>query len=371
MRDLDESLRAGPLRVRSVWTPERSERVARRALRRKRVIALSSALICAGACVGAAYGVVRVRAVVAGDAAPEARAVAGVRTLRFADGSIAEPFGPADELRVEEQTARRVRVRLTGSARFEVSPNRARSFEVRSGDVLVRVLGTAFSVDRRDARTRVGVEHGRVQVSWPGGSAILIGGELATFPPEPDNAAPIAAAPEVPADAAAVPDARAASGAQKGARTARDFRDWARRGEYARAYAALQAAGGGTGLASAADLMLAADVARLSAHPQAAIAPLRELCARYPKDKRAPVAAFTLGRVLLDDLGRAAEAADAFERAQALWPSGPLAEAALARAAEAWRRAQRSDRARVLAEEYVRRFPQGRHAAAMRAALTP
>jgi transmembrane sensor len=112
--------------------------------------------------------------------------------------------------------------------------------------------------------------------------------------------------------------------------------------------------------------MLAAAVARLSAHPGEAVAPLRKLCDAYPNDKRAPVAAFTLGRVLLDDLGRASEAAAVFEKARVLWPSGPLAEDALAREVEAWKRAGNTERVRTLAEQYLRQYPGGRHAATLR-----
>ncbi len=119
----------------------------------------------------------------------------------------------------------------------------------------------------------------------------------------------------------------------------------------------------------AADLMLAADVARLSAHPEDAVRPLRRVCERHPGDRRAPVAAFTLGRVLLDDLGRPSEAAVAFQKARALWPEGPLVEDALGREASAWDRAGRADTARAAAQDYVARYPQGRHSGAMRKIL--
>jgi hypothetical protein len=46
-----------------------------------------------------------------------------------------------------------------------------------------------------------------------------------------------------------------------------------------------------------ADLLAAADVARRSHDPKAAVAPLRRLVEHYPKDPRAPSAAFTLGWV--------------------------------------------------------------------------
>jgi transmembrane sensor len=120
----------------------------------------------------------------------------------------------------------------------------------------------------------------------------------------------------------------------------------------------------------AADLMLAADVARLSAHPAEAVGPLRLVCERHPGDRRAPVASFTLGRVLLDDLGQPAEAATWFRKAAVSWPSGPLAEDAMSREADAWDKAGRLDEARAAAEKYLRRYPSGRHAVEVRRILS-
>jgi TolA-binding protein len=118
-----------------------------------------------------------------------------------------------------------------------------------------------------------------------------------------------------------------------------------------------------------ADLIRAADAARSSGRPAHAVAPLRKLTLRYKSDARAPVAAFTLGRVLVEDLGRASEAADAFERARRLAPNGPLAPEALARQIDALSRARQSERARQLALQYLSRYPDGRHAARLRALI--
>ena len=104
------------------------------------------------------------------------------------------------------------------------------------------------------------------------------------------------------------------------------------------------------------DLLLAADVARLSHHSGQAVTPLRRLLASFPGDPRAPLAAFTLGRVLLDELGRPREAAEAFARAR----SGAMAEDALAREVEAWSRAGDSATARTRAELYLQLYPKGR-----------
>jgi hypothetical protein len=60
----------------------------------------------------------------------------------------------------------------------------------------------------------------------------------------------------------------------------------------------------------------------------------------FRSDPRAPLAAFTLGRVLLRELARPREAAAAFAQARALAPRGPFVEDALAREVEAWLQAR-------------------------------
>jgi ferric-dicitrate binding protein FerR (iron transport regulator) len=108
--------------------------------------------------------------------------------VRFADGSTAQLHGTASTLFTEEMSSERVRLRLAGGARFDVVPNRERSFIVANAQVVVRVLGTAFSVDPEGLRTRVTVERGRVQVMWRSGATILSAGETALFPPENEPA---------------------------------------------------------------------------------------------------------------------------------------------------------------------------------------
>jgi transmembrane sensor len=241
-------------------------------------------------------------------------------------------------------------------------PNHARTFEVHAGDVSVRVLGTAFVVERLGSSARVSVERGRVRVAWPGGEELLGVGEAGEFPPPPAPPAPPASA--LPAEA---PESEPPS-AEPPSTEPHVWRDLARRGEYVKAFAALRRTPNDV-RDEPADLLLAADVARLSSHPAQAVAPLRKVSERYPKDARAPVAAFTLGRVLLDDLGRASEAAAAFDLASRLWPSGPLAGDAMAREAEALKRAGQLPQARVIAQKYLALHPGGRHAASLHAML--
>ena len=101
--------------------------------------------------------------------------------------------------------------------------------------------------------------------------------------------------------------------------------------------------------------MLAADAARLSGHPASAVPYLRRMLRDYPSDVRGPVAAFTLGRVLLAELARPGEAADAFALSYRLAPAGPLAADALGPARSRPRARARAARAHRLNRGDVRR----------------
>jgi transmembrane sensor len=136
------------------------------------------------------------------------------------------------------------------------------------------------------------------------------------------------------------------------------FRAHARDREYASAYQLLVAQPGVVGV-SVGDLMLAADVARLSGHPAAAIPYLERVIRDHAGSGQAPLAAFTLGRIY-SGMGRDEQAAAAFSKASGLDPKGPLAEDALARRVEhAYRAGDRSG-ARRLAEQYLSTYPSGR-----------
>jgi transmembrane sensor len=114
------------------------------------------------------------------------------------------------------------------------------------------------------------------------------------------------------------------------------------------------------------DLLFAADVARLSGNPQLAVPRLERVVRAHAGDSRAPLAAFTLGRTLLDGLGRPREAADAFARARRLSPSGALAQDALAREVESWSRAGEASLAHQRALDYLKLYPGGRREKAVR-----
>ncbi|MEM9452689.1 MAG: FecR domain-containing protein [Myxococcota bacterium] len=259
-----------------------------------------------------------------------------VTPLQFRDGSAVIPDDEGSDLVIAEAGADLTRVELRrGGARFDVTPRLDRQFRVEMGLVTVDVLGTEFHCLRQDGRVTVEVIRGRVSVSWPGGSSLLRRGESGVFPP-------VAAEPS--------PERRAPA-SSSGAR----WRRLARKGEATAAYEALRA---GEAVANRAEeLMLAADVARKAGHPAAALPYLRRVVEEHPADSRAPLAAFTIGRIEFGR-GRYRKAAKHFARVREMGETS-LVEHALAREVEAWAAAGDEARAQRLARDYVSRYPQG------------
>jgi len=316
-------------------------------------------------------------------AAVVALAFAAIATLRSGDAGIARPtntdgaeslvigdgieatFSRSARVTVEEQSERRVVVTLgAGRAGFRVRHDPARLFRVEAGHVVVEDLGTTFEVDRDGSVVRVVVTEGSVEVTFPeaGGSrlrATLKAGESGAYPAAPGSSGTPSGDPAnaVPAGPAASADAsRAANPAPT-----TGWRELARGGKHGRAYDLLAPGGFSDVRDEPGDLLLASDTARLSNHPREAVNFLRKLLARHERDPRAPSAAFTLGWLLMQELGRPREAAAAFARAEALAPRGNLAEDAVARSVEAWHRAGDVARAKSEVKRYRTNYPRGRH----------
>ena len=222
----------------------------------------------------------------------------------------------------------------------------------------VRVVGTEFLVEPRGESTWVEVSRGKVEVSWGGDAGdhtAVAAGDSGLYPPAHAAAggARAVAAPK-PADAPA-PHGQPPKQAYRARVDGRDYRG---------AYAILAhnpALAGDT----VHELLVAADVSRLSDHPAAAVPYLQRILREHPRDERAPMAAFTLGRTL-SGLGRTREAMTTFGRVHSDWPRSPLAEDALVRQAEAAAAIGEDAAARGLAAQYDRDHPNGRRRAEVR-----
>jgi transmembrane sensor len=252
----------------------------------------------------------------------------------------------------------------SGTARFVVAPQHGRVVRISAGAVDVEVIGTAFSVARAAHEVEVAVTEGRVRVRVGPRDTLLSAGERGRFPLELASPPPPELRPAEEAAVADVPAPTPRAAPPKPPRRVVTWRALGEKGDFGHAWAAMQREGAPDD--EPGDLLRAADVARLSGHPAAALVPLRRVLSHFKSDPRASLAAFTLGRVLMDDLGNPREAAEAFLVAHALAPKSPLAPDALARAVEAQARAGDGEAARSTAEQFLTEFPQSGRVDAVR-----
>lgn len=258
-------------------------------------------------------------------------------SLALADGSEVALSAGA-EVEIREQSEQRVVVdQGAGEARYDVRPNRARSFVVQLGRVEVVVVGTRFRLAWAGEWVRVHVEQGRVRVNDGERQVELAAGEelrvLAVREGEPEARTH---EPEAPADA-----------------------------DEAVAEPRLPRVRSAPSVPSVTALLAAADAARESERLGEAARALGQIAALHAADPRVPSALFTLGRVERSR-GRHAAAASAFERCLQRAPRGPLAEDAMAEAAASWAAAGNQDKARAGAGRYLETFPGRSHTARMR-----
>jgi TolA-binding protein len=267
-------------------------------------------------------------------------ATVGSAVLRLADGSVARQ---ADGAHVEIEAidvGRTELLQTQGIVDYEIAPNPARRFVVRSRDVSVSVLGTIFRVDVEAQSVAVRVERGQVEVAQQERRVKLSAGEgitLETLDAPLERAASGGGSPAASPTIEASPRASAGPSA-----TPRDV------------------AKGDSPLA----LLDRADHARADRNLDDAAAALHELLQRYPNDTRVALAQFMLGRVE-SERGSNAEAARAFAACVARGPAGALAEDALAEWAAAQSRSGDPPGATATAKKYLATYPNGVHRRAM------
>jgi transmembrane sensor len=319
--------------------------------------------------------------------------------LSLSDGSHIQLYPGASLVPLETSATTFSLALRRGSAAFDVRPGGPRRWTVECGLATVEVIGTRFACERSPGRLRVRVEHGVVLVRserladraqrLAAGEALDIVDMTAAAPAPAPAMAPAYAPATAPAPAAAPATASATSPATArppvaapvatellgdpppsplaepaAAPSASAWRDLAVRGRHGEAFRALGPDGvhSESRRAGVDDLMALADVARLSGHPAAAVEPLERVLSEYSGEPQAPLAAFALGRLELDSLGRPERAARALERALALGIASSLREDVRARLVEALVRTGDRDAARAAAAAYAKEFPRGRHA---------
>lgn len=383
---IDDRLAQGPLRVRTLWDEDSTAALPRRTLelRRRRFVlrgVLTGAAV-AAACLLAWGGLrskeggsipsepLQTSSMPPGTSAIEPRQPGIVpsalgrqeaqggrlteKAIVLADGSeVATELPSRVELTLNTPHAVIVVVE-EGVASFFVSSAPERTFVVEARDLVLRPEGGSFEVHLEKARTGLLVHEGQVRLRVSQEERVLKAGSTHWFP----HVEGVSAKEEPASGRLGATDGKGELGGRDA--SASSWRVLAKKADYVGAYAAMTRHPETLGKSSA-ELMLAADVARWSQHPVAAAGLLQRVVAEYPADPVAPLAAFTRGRVLWENLGQISAAADAFERARRLAPGGAIAADALAREIDARKAMGQKSEARQLARAYLRSYPQGSH----------
>lgn len=300
---------------------------------------------------------------------------AGV-AVQLEDGSRVE-LAPRAQLQLLENRPQEVALELrSGSARFVVTHDRARRFAIKAGAAEVRVIGTRFALTRTRhgdrERVHLAVEQGVVEVrrddrddetpqrvhageAW---SAVIRlaaepgdGAHPEAEPPAREAQSEKVAEPRPPAPeplpskpttaAGKAPDAQRESEAQPERRRSREL--------------------------GPSELFSRASLSRRAGQMREAADGYAELLARHPRDGRAGLSAFELGRIRMDALGDPEGAITALEQALRSGGRASFHEDALARIVIAHDALQRIEDCREARARYLARYPRGVHAHALQA----
>ncbi len=259
-------------------------------------------------------------------------------------------LGPGAALEVlDNDESSFVCVLRRGRGTFDVKPGGPRRWRIEAGPVRVEVIGTRFTVDRNKSRVSVEVDHGTV----------LVRGDRV-----PDGVQKLTAGSRIVIDASERPMASAAP-APAGVGTGAAPMVAASSADFSTAKSSSAAV---TALSPSAkvDLLQVADEQRRRGNLKGAIATLRSATSESGDSSRRAIAAFTLGKLLLDAAWRPAEAAQAFRSCLRLAPPAAIAEDAAARLVEALARSGSREAAQRSARDYERRYPSGRRLADVR-----
>jgi ferric-dicitrate binding protein FerR (iron transport regulator) len=305
----------------------------------------------------------------------------GPLSIRFSDGTELD-LGPGSKGQVAEVTGSGARVVLaSGVLEARVVHRPGARWAVAAGPYTVEVTGTAFDVGWSGARQELelSLHDGSVVVrgpSLPDGFRVAAGqrlvaraanGEaqlsslLAAVQPHADAPGPAPAGPAAAgvAQAHAVPAPGApASGAPP------TWSEMLADGNFRGVIDSAEARGidATLGRASLADVVALADAARYVHERGLAKRGLLAERSRFAGSPEARGAAFVLGR-MADDVGTRDEAIRWYDTYLAESPRGPLVAEALGRKLVALAESGDAVGARAVAADYLKRFPQGAHAA--------
>ncbi len=316
-------------------------------------------------------------------------------TVQFSDGS-SVVLQPHTTLRVRVDGERVVARVAQGKIAVSVEHRDRTDYRFHSGPYEVRVVGTQFDLayDPATLRMNLDLHEGKVLVTDEAGTSRQVRegqslelprlGELANLEdlPQEGDVGEEDAGPDSGPAAPGSPQAQTlqgrslqgrslqgrtlqgrtpqSQGARDGAGRAVDYRQLAREGRFAEIVEDAQAAGLSRTLSarSAADLQELAQAARYTGRSQLAVQVFEHLTRTYPGSAPGRSASFFLGRIA-EERGQAGKALGLYGGYLSENPGGLYAAEALGRKMALIHKSQSAAAARSVAEQYLRRFPNG------------
>lgn len=301
--------------------------------------------------------------------------------LKFTEGSVVE-LKPGARARVAATTARGATVLLeTGRASVEVVHREHADWMIMAGPYSVRVHGTAFTVEF-DPKTQLFdlvMRSGVVTVEGPGISQPVeirgaqhfvhrVGLGSESTEPRPEVQKESEPPPSTQEIEVAAASGKSVTG---GAQVAATWEGQVRRGEYSAVLRDAERRGIPLVLAtaSASEILALANAARFSGRTSLGRDAFKTLRQRFAGSPAATSAAFLLGRVM--ETSAPQEARRWYERYEQEAPKGSLVAEAMGRRLILTQSMGNRGELQRLAEEYVRRFPDGPYAGVARKIVAP
>ncbi len=282
------------------------------------------------------------------------------RTTLLADGSRVE-LAAESSVKLAMQRHDQMQLELKGTATFEVAKRPTRQFAVHAQGVVVRVIGTRFTVRESIENVEVVVHRGSVEIDHDGVTERLVAGDSWRSLARTASARQPALDPEL-----TIPEPVAASPIRRPVRTVKPAKQ-----KVVASRAAAPAPIATAAVPPSDVLFSAALTARREGRLSDAASHLQDFVVRFRSDGRAPVAALELARIQMDHLRDGRRAVASLQLSLLLGPEAAFREEAMSRLVRGHDELGNHHACLEARDAYLHSYPAGAYAMSVRTRCKP